>query len=182
MMAKNLCMGGLESGSSNSSGRGFGRRDGRLFVTVRQLPGRAVAQQALHQRGVHGVAGALSNNAAPDAPAGEREIANQVQHFVTNELVREAQRWIFHAATADDDGTRTRRSTDKAHIAQHGFVFAKAKGTRGRNELGIGAGFEIAGEGLHTNGRGEVDCVIDGIAFAWIDAYELGTFARLSTD
>ncbi len=43
-----------------------------------ELPGGSVAHEALHQRRVHGVAGALCYDAALDAAAGEGQVADEV--------------------------------------------------------------------------------------------------------
>ena len=68
-----------------------------------------------------------------------------------------------------------------------GFVFFEAEGAGGGDEVGVGAGFEVADEGVVADGLGEVDGVVDGVAFAGpcvcerVDADELvaggGAFA-----
>jgi 6-phosphogluconolactonase len=62
-----------------------------------QLPCRAVLEQARDQRGVHGVAGALGHHVALDAPSGQSQVADQVQHLVAHILVGKAQRAVLRA-------------------------------------------------------------------------------------
>ena len=61
-----------------------------------EFPGGAVAEQARDQSGVHGVAGALGDDAALDAAAGEGEVADEVEDLVADELVGEAQGAVLH--------------------------------------------------------------------------------------
>ena len=61
------------------------------FVAVGELPGGAVAEELLDEGGVHGVAGSLGDDAAPDAAAGEGEVADEVEDLVAHELVGEAE-------------------------------------------------------------------------------------------
>jgi len=96
---------------------------------------------------------------------------------VADELVGEAERAILDFAVADDDGALVGGAADEAHVAEHGFVFAKAEGAGGGDEAGVVAGFEVAGEGFVADGRGEVDGVVDGVAFAGVDADEFRAFA-----
>ena len=92
---------------------------------------------------------------------------------MANELVRETQRKIFYLAAADDDGACLRGAANQPHVSQHGFVFAKAEGTRGRDKLCVSASFEVANEGFNADRRGEINGVVDGVAFTGIDADEL---------
>ena len=149
-----------------------------LFVAVGELPGGAVAEEALDEGGVHGVAGAFGDDAAPDAAAGEGEVADEVEDFVADELVGEAEVAVLDLAAADDDGALVGGSADEAHVAEHGFVFAEAEGAGGGDEVGVVPGFEVAGKGGVADGRGKVDGVVDGVAGAGVDADELGTFAN----
>jgi hypothetical protein len=64
-------------------------------------------------------------------------------------------------------------AADEAHVAEHGFIFFEAEGAGGGDEVGVGAGFEVAGKGIAADGFGEVDGVVDGVAVAGIDADEL---------
>ena len=56
-----------------------------------EFPGGAVVEEFLDEGGVHGVAGAFGDNAAPDAAAGEGEIADEVEDLVAYVLVAEAE-------------------------------------------------------------------------------------------
>jgi len=118
---------------------GFGVRD--FFVAVGQLPGGAVAEEALDEGGVHGMAGALGDDAAPDAAAGQGEVADEVEDLVADELVGEAEGAVLDFAVADDDGALVGGAADEAHVAEHGFVFAEAEGAGGGDEAGVVAGF-----------------------------------------
>ena len=46
---------------------------------------------------MHGVSGALGDDVALDAPAGQSQIADQVEHFVAHIFVVEAKRAVFRA-------------------------------------------------------------------------------------
>ena len=64
----------------------------RFFGAQRdELPGRAVAEQARDQGGVHGVSGALGDDVAEDVVAGEGEVADEVEDLVADEFIAEAQ-------------------------------------------------------------------------------------------
>src|SRR6185437_12494485 len=67
-------------------------RLGSFTKSVGELPGGAVAQQPFHQSSVHGVARALSDDPTLDATSSQREVADQVEHLVPDELIVEAQR------------------------------------------------------------------------------------------
>ena len=128
---------------------------------------------------MHGMASALGDDAAPDATAGEGEVADEVEDLVADELVGETERAVEDGAgvggggAGDDDGGVVGYAADEAHVAEHGFVFFEAEGAGGGDEIGVGAGFEVAGEGVAADGLGEVDGVVDGVAVAGIDADEL---------
>jgi hypothetical protein len=109
-------------------------RLGGELGAVYQFPGGAVAEQPLDERGVHGVAGALGDDAAPDAAAGQSEIADEVQNFVADELVGETQRAVFDALAGEDDRRFGGGAADETHVAQHGLIFAEAEGARGSDE------------------------------------------------
>ena len=106
---------------------------------------------------------------------------------MTYELVLEAEGAVLDGTAAtggaagEDDGGGVGDAADEAHVAQHGFVLAEAEGASGRDEVGVGTGFEIAGEGFVADGLGKVDGVVDAVALAGIDADELfggaGAFA-----
>ena len=89
---------------------------------------------------------------------------------------RSAPFWITPAA--DDDGALVGGAADEAHVAEHGLVFPEAEGSRRGDEPGVVAAFEVADEGFAADGRGEVDHVVDGVAFAGVDADELVAFAH----
>ena len=82
-------VGGGQAERGAGLARGLGGRQG--VEAVGELPGGAVAHEALHEGGVHGMAGALGDDAALDAAAGEGEVADQVEDLVADELVGEAE-------------------------------------------------------------------------------------------
>ena len=98
---------------------------------------------------------------------------------MADELVGEAESAVLDLSATDDDGALVGRAADETHVAEHGFVLAKAEGACGGNEAGIVAGFEVADEGLMADGVGEVDGVVDGVAIAGIDADKFCAFANL---
>ena len=125
------------------------------------------------------MAGAFGDDPSPDAAAGKSEVADEVKDFVAHELIAKAQRAVLYFATADDDGALVGCSADQAHVAQHRLVFAEAEGTRRCDEAAVVAGFEVADEGLVTDGLGKIDGVVDGVAIAGIDADKFCAFANL---
>src|ERR1017187_5698205 len=154
-------------------------RLGALVVTVDEIPGGPVAQQALHQRGVHGVARALGDDVALDAPAGERKVADQIEYLVAHELVGKAQRPVLHALRGEDNRARVRDAADQAHVAQLGLILLEAKGPRRRNQAGVVSGFQVGRELFAADGRREVDGVVDAVALAGVDADEFAALAYL---
>src|SRR5579875_1748794 len=76
-----------------------------------------------------------------------------------DEFVREAERTVLDAPGTDDDGGGFGGAADEAHVAELRFVFTEAEGASGGDEVGIGAGFEVAGEAVAADGGGEVDGV-----------------------
>ena len=158
------------------------------IAAVGEFPGGAVVEEFLDEGGVHGVAGALGDDAAPDATAGEGEVADEVEDFVANELVGETEGAVENGAgmvgggAGDDDGGVVGYAADEAHVAEHGFVFFEAEGAGGGDEVGVGAGLEVAAEGVVADGLGKVDGVVDGVAVAGIDADELVARGRVFAD
>jgi hypothetical protein len=152
---------------------------GPLIEAVGQLPGGAVAQKALHQRGMHGVAGALGDDAALDTAPGEREVADEVEHLVADELVGKAEWTVLHAQLGEDDGAGVGHTADEAHVAQLWLVFLEAEGARGGDQARVVAGLEVSLKGGEADGLWEVDGVVDAVAAAGVDADELRAVADL---
>ena len=172
-------MGGADGvGWGLRGGLRIGQRVGG-FVAVNEIPGGAVVEELLDKSGVHGMAGAFRDNPAPDAAAGQGEITDEVEDLVANKLVGETEGAVEDGAipggggASDDDGGVVGHAADEAHIAKHGLVFLEAEGAGGGDEVGVGTGLEVAGEGVVADGFGEVDGVVDGVAVAGIDADEL---------
>jgi hypothetical protein len=157
--------------------RGDGLTLGLGVEAVGEDPGAAIADEFLHQSGVHGVAGTLSHDAAFDAAAGEGQVADEVQDLVADELIREPQRRRHGRLAAEDDGAGVGRAADQAHIAEHGLVFLEAEGAGGGDQIDVVAHGEVAAEALAADGLGKVDGVVDLISGAGIDADKLGAFS-----
>jgi len=98
---------------------------------------------------------------------------------VADEFVGKPKGTVLYPAATDDDGALVGRAANQTHIAEHGFVFAKAEGAGGCDEAGIVAGLKVADEGFVADRVGEVDGVVDGVAFAGIDADEFSSLAYL---
>ncbi len=169
-------------GAGEGGVSGFGLLLRLIVVNVGKIPGGAVFHEAADEGGVHGVAGAFCDDAALDAAAGEGKVADEVENLVANELVVEAEGAVLDFAGSDEDGAGVGRAADEAHVAEHGFVFAEAEGASGCDEVGIGAGVEVAKEARGADGRGEVDAVVDLVAGAGIDTDELGAVFAVFRD
>jgi hypothetical protein len=128
------------------------------------------------------MAGALGDDSAPDAATSEGEVADKVEDFMADELVGEAERSVEDAFVSEDDGGGIRDAADEAHVAEHGLVFAEAEGAGRGDEVGVGSGFEIAGECIAADGWGKVDGIVDGVAGARVDADELVAVGGAFTD
>lgn len=127
---------------------------------------------------MHGVSGALGHYVAQNAVPGQREVADQVQDFVADKFVREAQRPIEHALPVEDDGALFGYTANQAHIAQHGLVFFEAEGARRSDFIGVAARGQIDHEALPPNRRGEINLVGDAVALTRIHADKLVAFAH----
>ena len=82
------------------------RGDGDFFFLdgeVNQLPRGTILQESRDQRGVHGVAGSLGNHVTLDAFARQRQVADQIENFVTDKFVRKTERAVLHALAGQDD-------------------------------------------------------------------------------
>src|SRR5713226_4478320 len=76
------------------------RREGSgLAILIHRgfLPQRPFTQEAGNQRRVHGMSSSVCNHIAQDLFAQQRQIANQIQNLVADELVVKAERGIFQA-------------------------------------------------------------------------------------
>ena len=163
------------------SGCGHGNQAALGGGELDQLPGGSIAQQAGDQRGVHSVASALSHDPAEDAMSGQGKIADQVEHFMTDELVVKAKRPVLHRAPAKDDRVLLRRAPDQSHIPQHFFIFAKPKGAGGGNLGAVGSSGQIDGKRLAADGMGKIDVVSDAVSFAGINGDELAVLTDFNT-
>ncbi len=72
-----------------------------------------------------------------------------------------------------------RRAADQPHVAQLRLVLLEAEGPRGGDQPCVVAVVQIALEPRRSDGRGEVDGVVDAISRAGIDADKLAALAHL---
>ncbi len=156
---------------------GMGFFGGMFDGDVGEFPCGAVFEQAGDERSVHEVAGALGDDVAFDAAAGEGEIADEVENLVADVLVAEAERAVLRAFGAEDDGVFRAGAADEAHVAEALLVGLVAEGAGGCDESAVGFGGEINAGFLLADGGGELDGVVDAVALAGVDADELVAFA-----
>ena len=83
-----------------------------------ELPGVALLEELRGERGVQGVAAAVRDDVADDRVADERQIADDVEDLVADELVLEAQRVVEHAGLAEHDRVVERAAEGEALLAQ----------------------------------------------------------------
>ena len=80
------------------------------------------------------VPGAMRDDVADDRMADERQVADDVENLVTDELVLEPQR-VQHAGVANDDGVLERAAQRQAVLAQHLHFLQEAERARRRDAL-----------------------------------------------
>jgi glutamate carboxypeptidase len=101
----------------------------------------------------------LSHHQAFDPPPSQRQIPNQIKHFVPNKLILKTQRPILHAALAQNNRTLIRHPPDQPHIAQHRLIFLEAKRPRRRNPVRIVPRRQIPHKRLAPNRRRKINRV-----------------------
>src|SRR5579884_1172847 len=121
---------------------------------------------------MHGMSGTLGDNAAQNLASGKRQISDEVQDLMTDELVFKAQRPIHDTLAGKNDRARFRNTADEAHVAQHLLIFLKTEGACRGNLAAIAACRQVYGYGLLANGGGEVNVIRNAVTFARIDADE----------
>src|SRR5579862_5252741 len=158
---------------------------GRLFALLAldglasQLPRGAILEQAGNKCRVHGMAGAFRVHMAFDAAASQGEIPNEVEDLVADVFVGEAQRAVFRAVFAEDNGVFRSGATDEAHVAKPLFVGLVAE-SAGRGDVRpIGSVRQVDGRPQAPDGGGKIDGVVDAVARPGVDADELVAFAHL---
>jgi len=112
---------------------------------------------------VHGVAGALGRDLTEDGAADEGEVADEVEDFVTNGLIGEAEAFgVEDAGGGEADGVVEGGAADEAHVAHLVELVFEAEGA-GRGDLfGVAIGSEIESEFLAANeGVVEVDVAVE---------------------
>lgn len=129
---------------------------------------------------MHGVAGAVGDDAADNLLANQGEIADEIENFVADEFIGEAQRAIAWTLGREDNHVLIAGAADEAHVAQIALILKKAKGARGRDFALVASGREINFEVLCADGRGEVDGIGDGVSVGGIDADEFIALANLN--
>ncbi len=99
---------------------------------VRLGPERRIGQQACYQLCVQGMAGFVGLNAGKQRAAYQRQIADQVERFVSAKLVGEPQGAVHNPAFVEDNGVVERAATNQSHSAQTFEILHEAKRSRGR--------------------------------------------------
>src|SRR6202012_4928570 len=127
---------------------------------------------------MHGVSGTLGNNTSLNPASGKREVTNQIEYLVTNELIGKTQWPILHGFAGKNNGGRVRNTANQAHIAQLGLIFLPSKGACRSDQVGVGARLDVAQKAFPANGRGEIDQIVDLVSRAGIDADELVALAH----
>ncbi len=83
---------------------------------------------------MHGMAGFARYDTTNYLPAEKRQIANQVEHLMTNKFVGVAQGAVHHAVTSEHDTAVERCTADQSHFSHRLLVFAESEGA-GRGDL-----------------------------------------------
>ena len=112
---------------------------------------------------MHGVTGALGDDVAFDAAASQREIADEVEHLVADVFIFEAERAVFRAFGADDDGVVRSGAANQTHVAKHLLVSFVSEGAGGGDFGAVGLGGQVDACLLLSDGSGEVDGVLNAI-------------------
>ncbi len=108
-----------------------------FVVPMRQLPGGPVTQKPLHKSRMHRMPRPLSHHPPLDPSSRQRQIPNQIKHFVPHKLIWKTKRPIFNPSPRKNNGALIRNPTNQAHIPQHGLVFLEPKSPRRSNLLNI---------------------------------------------
>src|ERR1700687_1973344 len=128
---------------------------------------------------MHGVAGAIGGHVAENLVADERQIADQIQNFVPDKLIRETQRRIYQTVAGQHQRVLRRRPANQPLLA-HGFgLMQKSKGPC-RSNVGdvvpVGQGLS---ESLASNQRmWKIDGVGNRIAVRRKNTDELIAFTK----
>src|SRR5437868_1840554 len=122
---------------------------------------------------MHGVSGTIGDYASHQALAQQREIANQVQNFVSDKFIAISQRSVAYATGSQHDHVLLAGAADQPHIAHSALVVQKSEGTRRRHLPHITIAGEFDRERFLSDGLRKIDVVGNRIPFAWIDADEL---------
>lgn len=100
---------------------------------------------------VRAVAGFDGDDVAHDAAAEEHEVADDVEDFVADEFVREAERFLGHdAVVADDDGVFETAALDEAFFEEPFDVLVEDEGACGGDFLFVDGGGDLGGEVLRV--------------------------------
>ena len=113
---------------------------------------------------MHGMSGALCNYESLNATACESEVADQIEHLVTDVFVAETQRPVLRTIWPQHDRVLLVCSANQTHVAQFLFVRLVAESASWRDERAISLSREIDACLLPPDGSREVDSVLDPIA------------------
>src|SRR5262249_53663450 len=103
-----------------------------------------IRHQRAKYRVIELVAAADRPVGAEDWPAGQREVADGIEHLVAHEFVREARAfWIENAVVADHEGVLERGAERIARIPQCGHVAHEAEGARACDLAAENVGLDV---------------------------------------
>ena len=87
---------------------------------------------------MHGVSGAFGDDVTQQWAADQREVADQVQRFVTAAFIGEAQSFrVQHATAVEADGALEGGPADQSHVSHLVELMRETEGARRRDFLGI---------------------------------------------
>src|ERR1051326_2636241 len=113
----------------------------------------------------------MRRDLADDRPSDQREIADEVEHFVAHELVAETKRSADHAAFVEHDRVLDRAAARETNCAQLLDVAHEAERSRRRDLAEEVVALEVEVEGLPSDRRMiELDAVLDDEAIGRRDA------------
>src|SRR5664279_1804030 len=109
------------------------------FVEGDLFPVGLVAENAGDDRGMHGVSGAVGLDVAEYLFPEQREVADEVKHFVAHELVGIAQRRVLHGIGGQHDAIVAGSAANQSHVEHGALLVEEAEGAGGRDLFDIAA-------------------------------------------
>src|SRR5262249_38810584 len=124
------------------------------------------------------MAGFIGDKAAKYWLADQGKVTQQIESFVANKLIWEAQGGIVqHTRLCEDDCIFQRSAADKAAGLQFLNFMIEAESASRRDEIGVVRSGELDIEALSSNqGMGEINVIPDTESISRIDAQRLLAF------